>query len=427
MSTPIPNSINTHPPVPQLQPLQGDPKVVAYRDEAVQICAKRYEGSGVLPPLTHDDVICIWSNPWCFVTEYLDAQGIREAIRKNKAFSALLLTSPTDEAAGIADLKRQRGPGDSKNPKKMKKDDQQGKVLATPKGPEPNKGDAKRNPGAKEQARQRDKHMCRWQWTPDPDITHLFPFAATHDDKSAAMTAACFEVTRHRFGDATYDEYLPLVSKPGALEMAANLQALGKSMHFWQDMGYLAFKVLNKEMSANGIWFVTIVLHWLPYLYPEDTPGTTADLTSGPSNTVIRARRQLDDAYRTGYRPRDAPVGDGVMKAFFQDRNEITSGRSVKFQHRSKEEAENFVTMVNYHWFGMSILTFRGVTKGLDPRSRPSGRGGGSGGGSNTRTRSATVPTSSSAPLPVGRSRGPGAGGHTPTGSIAPRGTNSPR
>ncbi|CAG7561202.1 unnamed protein product [Fusarium equiseti] len=425
MSTHIPNSMVTHPPVVPLERLEGDPQEAARRDAVVLVCDRKLKKAG-FPKLTHDDAMCIWSDPWRFETD-LDAKGITDSIRDHKIFSALFLTNPTHEAAGIASLKRGPG-GQPKDPKRSKQDnDQKGKGPAKPADPKPKKDVAERSTSEKDQARKRDGHMCRWQWTPHPDMSHFFPFAATKDAEAAAKTADCFQITKPRFGLAHFDKYHPIVSKPGELEAASNLQALGKSLHDWEDRGYLAFKFSKIESSDNNIWFVTIVLYWLPYLYPETATSATANLSSGgPNNTVIRARRQLDDAYHTRYPPRHPPIGNGVMKAFFRDRNEIVSGRSVKFQHRSEEEARNFKAMVDYHWFGMSILTFRGVTNGFDPRSRPSGSGGG-GDGPNTRNRAFTLPGSSSMPtLPVGHGRHPGAGGHTPTGSIDPRGTNSP-
>ncbi|RBR25379.1 uncharacterized protein FIESC28_01816 [Fusarium coffeatum] len=438
MATPMPQSLNTHPPVVPLQRIQGDPDEVAFRDKTVQSCVKQYGNAA--PPLTHDDVMCIWSNPWCF-SNLMAAPTMRMVIRMHKTYSSLFVTSPTDEASGVADDKRKLAEEELKNPnpKRSKKDNKQpGEPPAKEKQPEPKKGDGGRVTAAKNQASRRDNHMCSWQWTPDPDISHFFPYAATQDDESATKTADCFSITKARFGVATYDKYRHIIAKPGKLEVPSNMQALGKSMHFWEDRGYLSFKASKPDGSVNGIWFVVIELCWLPYLHHEPDVSATADLTNSSSNTVVHACRQLNDAHRLGYPPRDPPIGQGVMKAFFRDRTEIASGRSVKFQFKTKEEADFFTAMVNYHWFGMSILTFRGVTKGRKPGSG-SGSGGGGGGGSNTRARASTVPTlptSSSAPtLTVGRGRGPGTnsprgpgGGHTPTGSIARGpGNDSPR
>ena len=312
---------------------------------------------------------------------YFDRKGLTkkqeiEGFYYQRVFNALSLKSPP-KVEPVKDLKRKMEDLEREEIQAMKEmikreheeaeaaRGSKGKGKKTTRGP---KYEAMRNDKARDDASDRDGDKCVMQKTPNPEMAHLFSFAATRTLEAVFKTKNCFVVTRYAFGESFFKKWIPFVSRLGGLEYLWNLLGLNVQLHSWLDIGFLAFRFLEgSQRQAGNKWYATIVFYWLPYCPPPQMNRTApATLDDGANDSVRRLFRYLDHAETNQFPPRHPEKGDGVYKLLYQDCQEIRSGHSVEIAHDTEEARDSFVAMILLEWFSMTGSTFWGVTKGRE-------------------------------------------------------------
>lgn len=213
-----------------------------------------------------------------------------------------------------------------------------------------------------QQCRVRDGETCVLTKTGNPEICHIFPYAAN----SALTKFERLVDVRPVIGHWTKLPTL-LTDQLGSSDRAWNMISLSPQLHAWWSKGMCAFKCLEVRPAGQNEAVLVLQFHWMPSSKPssasvgEQPWAQQIDLAAGEGKAVVgewqAARQQLNDT--------EAATSNTVTAVNCQTGQPLRSGQTVEIRLPAAD-ASNMQAMIDIQWACIQLATMSGAAGSPD-------------------------------------------------------------